>query len=61
MCSSFICYVVLVGGTVGMVFVTVEILAEDQIVLEQLRPVFAMLRLLSSQLFFAFITRGPNL
>ena len=35
MCSSFICYVAL-RGTVGMVFVTVEILAEDQIVLEQL-------------------------
>ena len=34
--NSFICYVALVRGTVGMVFVTVEILAEDQIVLEQL-------------------------
>jgi hypothetical protein len=36
MCSSFICDVALVRGTVGIVFVTVEILAEDQIVIEQL-------------------------
>jgi hypothetical protein len=50
MCSSFICYVALVRGTVGMVFVTVEILAEDQIVLEQLarcalHPVLDVVRL----------------